>query len=1040
LSWSSWDWEDFDATAPYSIFFYPDNEGFYEFYSRAWDDLGNYEEAPAEADARCGYDGTPPDIPVLISPENGSTLQFKTPTFVWTAVSDLSGVTYELVIDNEPSFTLPYIYYKVEIPDNEHTIENALGAGVYYWRVRAKNGAGLTGGWSDNYKLTIEWVWHAVETWSGTVEAPVRWYVLETWSAEIEAPARWYTVETWIAEIEALAQWYAVEIWMGRVESVAPTWYVVGTWNGNVKALVEWYAIETWTGMIEALTRWYATESWIGTIKAPTVWYAVEGWSGLFLALAQWHITETWTGKIEHRAWAMFETWGGVIWAPSEWTFVEAWTGSLRAPSFTIAVSPTSDEVEQGESISATVTLTPIAGYNYEVSLSASGQPGGVSIGFSPSSGTPPFSSTMTISVGTAVPAGTYTITITGTGEDGTVRSTTYSLTIIEVVVPPLPPPPPPVPPTSHVEPIEPYWQASVPFEITAWARDNDGVVVRVELWYRYSIDNENWGDWKLFGTDENAADNWSWSFTAPEGDGYYEFYSLATDDENNTETPPTLADARCGVDTTVPAMPALLFPPEGYLTTDATPTFDWTDVSDLSGVTYELVIDNDASLASPVLRKKGLENSSYSLLAEESLEEDVYFWRVRATDGAGNLGEWSEAWWFVFRVEIPTIAIGPAFAGETIVADFSAYRIFIVEVSITLARDMVAGEAQALQLLIEEFAGSPEHTTLPSGVLYKYFGIVGTTDAILTAEDIDSARIVFRISMDWMKEENVGVRTIQLLRWTGSEWENLETRYLRADGEFMYFESSTEELGLFVAVGQRVVVPPPPPPPIPIIWPPLVVYALLAMLAVIGGGFGYFVYIRRFRPIAPKVPLKRVVRPAVPIPKVIPKVPPPVVTVTELKPAPITRVPVPPKVPVRPVPVVAPPAMPVPAPPAEILEALRRAARPLVIPRVPPKIPEFRPPEVLLTQLIKVAKPVEVAVPLKKLVEEIKLAPAIPVEELEKVARPLEPAVMLEKLKEVTRETETKKQAISVAELEKVAKKPEPTVGSQKLKKKQRI
>jgi PGF-pre-PGF domain-containing protein len=163
--------------------------------------------------------------------------------------------------------------------------------------------------------------------------------------------------------------------------------------------------------------------------------------------------------------------------------------------------------------------------------------------------------------------------------------------------------------------------------------------------------------------------------------------------------------------------------------------------------------------------------------------------------------------------------------------------------VSITLARDIMAGEARALQLLIEEFAGRPEHTTLPSGVLYKYFGIVGTTDAILTAEDIDSARIVFRISMDWMEEENVGVRTVQLLRWTGSEWENLETRYLRADGEFMYFESLTEELGLFVAVGQRVVVPPPPPPPIPIVWPPLWVYVLLAMIAVIGGGFGYFMY-----------------------------------------------------------------------------------------------------------------------------------------------------------------------------------------------------
>lgn len=103
---------------------------------------------------------------------------------------------------------------------------------------------------------------------------------------------------------------------------------------------------------------------------------------------------------------------------------------TVVVPDFAIAVQPTTGTVVQGGSTTATVTVTSIAGYSENVTLSASGQPAGVSIGFNPESGTPTFMSSMNINVEEGVGPGSYTITITGTGADTTLHATTYELTV----------------------------------------------------------------------------------------------------------------------------------------------------------------------------------------------------------------------------------------------------------------------------------------------------------------------------------------------------------------------------------------------------------------------------------------------------------------------------------------------------------------------------------------------------------------------------------------------------------------------------------
>jgi hypothetical protein len=104
-------------------------------------------------------------------------------------------------------------------------------------------------------------------------------------------------------------------------------------------------------------------------------------------------------------------------------------TSGSTSSDFSVAVSPSSGSVTAGGSTTTTVNTAVSSGSAQAVSLSAAGQPGGVTVSFSPSSVTAGSSSTMSISTSTSIPAGSYTITVTGSASSGS-HSATYTLTV----------------------------------------------------------------------------------------------------------------------------------------------------------------------------------------------------------------------------------------------------------------------------------------------------------------------------------------------------------------------------------------------------------------------------------------------------------------------------------------------------------------------------------------------------------------------------------------------------------------------------------
>lgn len=108
------------------------------------------------------------------------------------------------------------------------------------------------------------------------------------------------------------------------------------------------------------------------------------------------------------------------------------------SPDFSIAVSPSSQAVNPGQSTTFTVTVSPLSGFNGAVNLSVgseNGFPSGItSGGFSPSSISGSGSSTLTINTTTS--ATPYALSLTITGTTGTITHTASTTLLVNLAAP----------------------------------------------------------------------------------------------------------------------------------------------------------------------------------------------------------------------------------------------------------------------------------------------------------------------------------------------------------------------------------------------------------------------------------------------------------------------------------------------------------------------------------------------------------------------------------------------------------------------------
>lgn len=134
---------------------------------------------------------------------------------------------------------------------------------------------------------------------------------------------------------------------------------------------------------------------------------------------------------------------------------------------------------------------------------------------------------------------------------------------------------------TSVLQP-SPYWTNATTVGIEAVGADALSGIAQVDLYYRFSSDNASWTSWTLWDSDSAAP--WTFTFEGNEGDGYYEFYSIAADLLGNSESSPAAADAVIALDSSPPAGSVIINGGDAWTnSTSVTLTLAYSDI--LSGV-----------------------------------------------------------------------------------------------------------------------------------------------------------------------------------------------------------------------------------------------------------------------------------------------------------------------------------------------------------------------------------------------------------------------------------------------------------------------
>jgi len=200
--------------------------------------------------------------------------------------------------------------------------------------------------------------------------------------------------------------------------------------------------------------------------------------------------------------------------------------------------------------------------------------------------------------------------------------------------------------PVSSVLAITPYWyNVAATIYVNESATNDTNLtggysgIADVSLWYNYSADNNvTWSGWLLFG---NTTGN-SWTFTFPNGTAHYIFYSRAWDVAGNQEDAPGVPpDAIAGYETIKPTVTVANDPtgPNGdnnwYVTsvnvtgTGNDPGTVASGVASIEWVKIDIIT--------------GLEVGS-GTGATITLDNGKWNIKFRATDIAGNVGNWSES------------------------------------------------------------------------------------------------------------------------------------------------------------------------------------------------------------------------------------------------------------------------------------------------------------------------------------------------------------------------------------------------------------
>jgi hypothetical protein len=78
-------------------------------------------------------------------------------------------------------------------------------------------------------------------------------------------------------------------------------------------------------------------------------------------------------------------------------------------------------------------------------------------------------------------------------------------------------------------------------------------------------------------------------------------------------------------------------------------------------------------------------------------------------------------------------------------------------------------------------------------------------SESTISSDSAENVMIHFKVSKQWIEENNIDLSTIRMTRYHGDQWNNLPTTQENEDGEYFYFYAETPGFSIFNVVGDEI-------------------------------------------------------------------------------------------------------------------------------------------------------------------------------------------------------------------------------------------
>ena len=400
-----------------------------------------------------GVSGNMPGTPVLLSPIDNATNVSRNPTLEWNPATE--AFDYKVQVAENPGFT--GIVYENEVSDSEDTVVETLQSDTrYYWRIEAANGCGTSGFSTTRSFTTIDQPDYFTQQFTSGFDldnTTVSFvpdgggsYYLACTTPIVELPCdptgataltlgedgssqvtltggievefygvkygSFYICENgFITFGQSDGDWDETLSEHFQIPRIAPLYDDMSIPNGGT---VSWMQLSdkvvvTWDGLPE-----------YQTVGSNT--YQVE----MFF---NGEIHLSWNGVTCNDAIIGLSAGNGI---PGDYlaSDLSAYPSCSQDPTFMVSVNPGTQDTCAGGAVNYEVSVTPLAGFDETVTLSAVGLPGSATAVFTLNDLQSPFNSIMTISNTGLLASGSYGFQIVGTSSGGEEKSVNAMLVV----------------------------------------------------------------------------------------------------------------------------------------------------------------------------------------------------------------------------------------------------------------------------------------------------------------------------------------------------------------------------------------------------------------------------------------------------------------------------------------------------------------------------------------------------------------------------------------------------------------------------------